>query len=177
MTSIRQHIPLSLGISHQVMTHYPLFRQYLHSILLFLILTAFLLHQKHLSKASFPKQLYRLKALYIDFLRKRRHLCTARILPIHEYVLFLCRALSHAHLHRGVILLLANPLHHVGAAGRLHHVEAGLRAGLVASERFLDACRLGAIKVIRFEASATAQGGGTAMVNREVSQNVVCGLF
>jgi len=44
MTGIREHIPLSLRISHQVMTHYPLFRQYLHSILLFLILTAFLLN-------------------------------------------------------------------------------------------------------------------------------------
>ena len=59
---------------------------------------------------------------------------TARILTIHEYVLFLSRALSHAHLHRGVILLLANPLHHVRAAGGLHHVEAGLRTGLIASE-------------------------------------------
>ncbi len=134
MTGIRQHIPLSLRISHQIMTHYPLLRQDLHSILLFLILTAFLLHQKHLSKASFPKQLYRLKALHIDFLRKRRHLRTACILTIHEYVLFLGRALSHAHLHRGVILLLANPLHHVRAAGGLHDVEAGLRAGLVASK-------------------------------------------
>jgi len=104
MTCIRQHIPLSLRISHQIMPHYSLLREYLHRILLSLSDASPFLHQEHLAEAPFPQQLYGLKALHIDLLR--HHCRTARVLSIHQYVLLLRRTLGHTYLHRGVILLL-----------------------------------------------------------------------
>ena len=87
MPCIRQDIPLSLRISHQIMPHYPLLRQYLHRILLSLPDASAFLYQEHLAKAPFPEQLYGLKALHIDLLR--HHSRTTRVLSIHEYVLLL----------------------------------------------------------------------------------------